>query len=93
MDLNLNSKVIRRHDLVAVDMDGELVMMDIESGKYYKLSPVAATIWNLLKVERTGREVINELLKKYEVSDELCEKQTMSFLKKLLEKNVIILRS
>ena len=42
-------KYTRKPDIIAANMDGEVVMMDIMSGKYYNLGTTDGAIWNLLE--------------------------------------------
>ena len=55
-------KYRRRPDVISADMDGEVVMMDIMSGKYYNLGRTGGEIWSLLEEAKT----LDALLVPYE---------------------------
>lgn len=87
--MKLSDKVIRRADLIAVSMGDETVMMDVVTGKYYKLSSVGGDIWNYIEQEITISDLIDKLLTEYDVTREECEKETIEFLEQLVSSGVI----
>lgn len=88
--VELTNKVSQRPDLVAADMGEETVMMDIMSGKYFKLSEVGGSIWNKIEKPTLVSDVIKSLLEEYEVSEEDCTTQTLDFLTQLADKGIIV---
>ena len=46
--ITLETTVVRASDVLASQVENELVMMDIERGMYYALNPVGADIWERL---------------------------------------------
>ena len=82
--MELTNKVSQRPDLVAADMGDETVMMDVLSGKYFKLSSVGGDIWNLIEEPVTVEELINKLTSEYDVDRETCQTQTLDFLDECL---------
>lgn len=88
--INLTNKVMQREDLVAADMGDETVMMDIMSGKYFKLSEVGGSIWNKIEQPKLVSDLIAELLKEYDVTEEECTNQTIEFLTQLVDKGIVV---
>lgn len=88
--VELTNKVYQRPDLVAADMGEETVMMDIMSGKYFKLSEVGGSIWNKIENPTLVSDLIKSLLEEYEVSEEDCTTQTLDFLTQLADKGIIV---
>ena len=78
-------KYTRKPDIIAANMDGEVVMMDIMSGKYYNLGTTGGAIWNLLESPKTLDELVNALTSKYDVDRATCKAQTEEFMKTGLE--------
>ncbi|MBR0377619.1 MAG: lasso peptide biosynthesis PqqD family chaperone [Lachnospiraceae bacterium] len=78
-------KYTRKPDIIAADMDGEVVMMDIVSGKYYNLGRTGGAIWNLLESPKTLDELVDILTAKYDVDRATCKAQVEAFLKTGLE--------
>ena len=87
--LNKKSKITRTDEVVASDMDDEVVMMSVEQGKYFGLDPIAADIWKLLERTKTVGELIADLTQKYDVEETQCEKDVYEFLGQM-EKNKLV---
>jgi len=69
-----NSKTIsgRLHD--------ELVMMDIEQGKYFSLNPVATRVWDLLETPMSAEELCGHLTEEYDVDSSRCMEEVKELL-------------
>lgn len=48
----------RNPNLVAADMDGDMVMMSIEHGTYFGLTGIAPQIWAALEQPKTASELV-----------------------------------
>ena len=80
---------VRRPELHAVEMDGELVMMGQEQGEYYGLRDVAATIWHALAEPRTLEELVAIVCDEYAVSAADCRDDIVAFLDDLLGRKLV----
>ena len=78
--LNLSSIIAKNAEIVTADMDGEIVMMRIETGKYYNLGKMGSVIWAMLETPISLETLIEKLLEKFDVGCEQCEKEVLSFL-------------
>ena len=80
----INSKTIsgRLHD--------EMVMMDIDQGKYFSLNPVATRIWDLLEKPLAAGELCLLLLDEYDVDPERCGIEIGEYLDKMLGMGLIV---
>ena len=87
--LNLDSIVARSEELVTSNLDGEVVMMSIDRGKYYGLDPIASQIWELLETPCSIRALCDQLLPRYEVGREQGEKDVLAFCQQAREQNII----
>lgn len=81
MDKNKKIKLIKTINVT--ELDGEKVMVDFETGKYFLIKGTGNDIWDMLQEEITASEIIDNLLKEYDVSREDCEASVMSFLEKM----------
>lgn len=79
--------VLRKPEVI--DMAGDKVMVDFESGKYFMLRGTANDIWELLQNQTSSQQIIEELLKEYDVDRDTCEKSVLEFLEKLSERGFI----
>lgn len=83
MDKNKKIKLLK--SINVTELDGEKVMVDFESGKYFLIKGTGNDIWDMLQNEISPQEIIDNLLKEYEVTVEECEASVMNFLTKLEE--------
>lgn len=79
-DITLQSIIARKEEIVTADMDGETVMMSIETGKYYNLGKMGSVIWGMIENPIPMETVVLKLLGKYEVTRQQCEEEVLSFL-------------
>ena len=90
--MNLTSKtlVVQKEGFVTSDMDKEKVMLNMEKGKYYNLGEVGGQIWELIKSPgRTMEQIVTELQKEYDLSQEQCQKEVTAFIEKLQQEGII----
>jgi trimethylamine:corrinoid methyltransferase-like protein len=85
----VNAKFVQNSEIVFSQMDDEIVMMDLEKGEYYGISPVGSRIWELVETPRTMPDICTTLCKEYDVSHEKCTKEVLDFIIEMTEKNII----
>lgn len=86
-----DSIIERKEGLVQAEIDGETVMMSIDSGEYYGLDPIASRIWAIVETPLSVQALNEQLLSEYEVSEEQCQSDVLKFLSDMAENNVITL--
>jgi hypothetical protein len=87
--LGLESVVVRSSEPVSTDMDGEIVMMSIQQGRYFALDAVASSVWSLLEKPRSVGALVAELLQQFEIDGETCAHDTLAFLEVLRERKLL----
>jgi hypothetical protein len=85
-----NQLLQRQPDMVFSHIDGEVVMMSIETGEYYGLNPVASRIWELLEMPHTLHQLIDKLMQEFDIDKATCRNDVMPFLDRLMEKKLIV---
>lgn len=83
------SIVIQKVGLDATNMDGEIVMMDINRGKYYCFNEVGSRIWELIEKQISVRELISILLGEFEVDEKVCKDAVLNFLNGIHKEELI----
>jgi len=91
--LDLQTIVEKNEDILSSPVDEETVLLSIEDSSYYGIDPVGTSIWNLLDSPRSVKEIVTALLAVYDVDEEKCKSDVLSFLKILIKKNIIQLHS
>jgi len=89
--LNLSSKVIQNKETLSSAIDDELVLLSIINNKYYGMDSVGNRIWDLLAEPIIIGDMISTLTKEYNISEDECEKDVLSFLNELHSEKLIIL--
>jgi Coenzyme PQQ synthesis protein D (PqqD) len=88
--LTLSSRVAVAGDLLASDLAGDLVLLNLADGVYYGLDTVGADIWRLLDRPRTVRAVVDEIVAQYHVDRVRCEDDVLTFLGDLNARGLVV---
>ncbi len=89
--MELNQKIARSDNFVFNEVDGELVMMNIETGAYASLNETGKSIWALLDAPKSVSEVVSSLVEEYEIDQATCEKEVLPFVENMLKSDVLVL--
>jgi hypothetical protein len=79
-DITVNSIVSCNKEILAANMDSEIVMMRVETGKYYSLGKMGSVLWSMLESPVSVQSIIDTLLDKYQIERDQCEKEVLEFL-------------
>jgi hypothetical protein len=80
-------KAISEH--LCCDLNGEAVILNLKSGKYYGLNGVGSRIWDLVQTPISPSEIERVIFLEYDVAIELCQRQVSEFLKQMLSEELI----
>jgi len=84
------TKYSRNSRTISGRLHDELVMMDIEQGKYFSLNPVATRIWDLLEKPLTEDELCVILIDEYDVEPERCRLEVSEHLKEMVRMGLVL---
>lgn len=87
--VNNNSIIEKNKDIEVTDFNNEKVMMDLDQGKYFALNDVGSRIWELTKENTTVQDIIDELLKEYDIDEETCKTEVINYIKDLVSNGVV----
>jgi len=87
--MDLNSKVKFADTVFAQEVDGEMVLLDMNSENYFGLDEVGTAIWQAMQENESLTEVFAILLAQYEVEDEVLKKDLLAFVEKLQESGLL----
>ncbi|MBH5321241.1 PqqD family protein [Aurantiacibacter sediminis] len=77
-------------DVIAREVGGETVLLDLENGVYFGLNPVGGRIWNFLDGEtRSVVEITQLLSEEYEIDAVQAEADVIALATDLLEHGLI----
>lgn len=83
-------KFQRNPDLIAADMNGEVVMMNLERGAYFGLDGVGSRIWALIESAVATDDIVTALTAEYAVDAETCKSDVERFLAELIENGLAV---
>ena len=84
------TKYIRNTKTISGRLHDELVMMDVDQGKYFSLNPVATRIWDLLERSYTIDELCRLLVEEYDVSPEQCLTEVQEHLAEMVKLGLVL---
>lgn len=87
--MNLNQKVTFAETVFAQEVDGEMVLLDMESENYFGLDEVGTSIWQAMQEKENLQDVLALLLEQYEVEQEMLENDLSAFVDKLVESGLV----
>ena len=89
--ISLQQKVTISPEVLSQEVDGETVLLDLESESYFGLDEVATRIWQLLKDGNKLQTVFDTLLGEYDVEEKQLEKDLQEHILHLVEEGLISL--
>jgi len=63
--------LIKNQDVIWREVDGETVLLNPITGRYFGLNKVACSFWNKVDGKATVDEIIDQMLEEYEVEREV----------------------
>jgi len=87
--MNLNKKVTFADTVFAQEVDGEMVLLDMNSENYFGLDEVGTAIWQAMQEKENLKEVFEVLLEQYEVEEDILKKDLETFVEKLEESGLV----
>lgn len=82
--VSTNTRLRRRDDSIATEIDGEAVVMSLATGRTYGLDKRGSRIWALLEQPATVDALVQKLLEQYDTTAESCRVDVIAFAEKLL---------
>jgi len=87
--LTIDSIVQIARDAVSCELDGETAILNVQSGDYYGLDEVGASVWRMMSQPHTIAEIIREMTSEYDVDPARCEGDLISLIGKLASHGLV----
>ena len=91
--MNLNQTITVSSEVLAQEISGEMVLLDLSSEKYLGLNEVGARVWQLLEEQHDLKYIFNILLEEYEVDTDILENDLIKLIADMRDAGVIITES
>jgi hypothetical protein len=89
--MDVNKLLARGDSYVYNEVEGEVVMMNVTTGKYASLNETGKVIWLMLEEPRPLQAILNGIAANYNVEPGQCEADVIPFIEKMLASNALIL--
>lgn len=87
--ISMESRVSAAQQILSSDIGDEMVMMDINLGKYFSLKGPSGRVWELIDKDTLVHSIYEKLLQEYDVEAEQCEQELFALLHDMREANMI----
>ncbi len=90
-EMNLNDRYAVSEDVVAREVSGETVLLDLKSGQYFGLDAVGGRIWALLSDRPHKRvELCDAIETEFDAARDVIEKDMLALAKDFAHRELII---
>ena len=76
-------------DVTRRDVDEEMIVLHLPTGKYYTFNNSGHLVWQQLAEGKNTTEITSQIMDKYEVDEEAANKDLTAFINGLKEHNLI----
>ena len=78
-----------RSDVKIHDLQGELVILDLDARQVHQLNPTARHIWNQCNGEQSIADIVEQLCESFDVDRVTAEKDVTALVRKLKEAGLL----
>lgn len=73
-------------------IDGEAVVLNLENGTFHTYNSLATFIWQQADGKTSIKDIIESVVREFEVDEKQCQEDCVGFIQELVEKELIILK-
>ncbi len=85
MGVTMDSILVRDRTLAAADLDGRIVVLNVDAGAYVSFNGVASEIWHMLSEPCRVGKMFDMLLQSHDVDATTLSRDVLPFLQRLLD--------
>lgn len=86
-------RVSRVPGVLWTQLEGQAVLLNLASSRYYEANPLGRVIWESLETPQYVAEVVERVVSRYRVDRDRCRHDVLGFLTKLHAAGLVILES
>src|SRR5260370_796822 len=87
--IDASTRISRSPAIVKAEVDGEIVMMSIERGRYFGLDDIASDIWKRIESACSFDELIDQLVDDYDADRTTIARDVCALLTRMAAQDVI----
>ena len=84
-----SERIWQRRECVSAEVEGSLVLLDLETLAYHSLNRTAAVVWELLDVPKSSPELVEALCQRYDITPEKCDASVELLLREFTASNLV----
>jgi hypothetical protein len=88
-DIDPQTILTRSSQMLYSEVDGDVTMMSVETGKYYSLRNVGARIWRLMERPISPEQICTQLMAEYRVDRERCEGEVIRVIQQMASEGIV----
>ena len=92
MTASLDRSVQIAGDVVFRELDGEAVILNLESGVYFGLDPIGTRIWQLCQEHASLRPVWEAMQREFDESAETLQSDLLAFIDELSTRGLVTIQ-
>ena len=89
--MDFNNNVLIEDAVFVQEIDGEIMLLDMNTENYFGLDPIASDIWRLLREGKSIQDTYSVLLDVYDVDPETLKKDIETFVSSLIDNKLATL--
>ncbi len=87
--IELTTLVQQSDEVISADLDGQAVMMHLESYEYFGLDDIATPIWEMIEEPISVTALCDQLLPDYDVERATGEQDVLAYLNDMLSDGLV----
>ena len=88
--VSLDDRILIHDHVIARQLDGETVMVNLETGMYFGLDPIATRAWTLIGDHHRLGAVFDVMLAEYDVAAETLRADLLKLADQLVAKRLVL---
>ncbi|TAL09757.1 MAG: PqqD family protein [Nitrospirae bacterium] len=87
--LSLTSHLRVPEGVLSHNLQGEEVILNLNTGVYFGLDPIGTRIWHLIHEHQSLRKVLDRLLEEYAVAEVPCAQDLLDLVARMRKKGLV----
>lgn len=79
----------RKPSVVACELDGGSVLLDLETSRYFGLNAVGVAVWDMLASPHTTHQLCTGILNQFDVPEGRCRDDVERLMEQMLERQLV----
>ncbi len=85
----MNREIVFIDSVFAQEVDGEMMILDMNSQNYFGLDSVGSVIWQIMQDEKSIDSILERLLERYDTSVDILKRDLFIFIDELVSNRLI----